>query len=931
MSEQMYSLNQVQQWSPYVEQMCQRFPELVNSEHWCQAWAEGTLYQRVYETVIASQDEDDLKQTLRKLRNWQMTRIAIRDLSGLATLDETMRDLSDLADALVASTLDWHYERFCPKYGVPIGRDSGLPQKMLVIGMGKLGGQELNFSSDIDLIFVYPEGGETKMQAGQPIRRPISNDQFFVRLGQAVNKSLVEMTADGFVYRVDMRLRPFGDGGSLAISFSGMEHYYEIHGRAWERYALVKGRVMAGGSEDAAYLFDILRPFVYRRYVDFTAMDSLRELKQMIAAQVKKKGMEDNIKLGRGGIREIEFIAQAFQLIHGGRDKALQTRSLLATLDLLRQRNFLEEPAYQALTAAYTFLRRAENRLQEWRDQQVHDLPSDEAQQLTLAESMGYGSYSLFLADLNGHRERVQTQFDWVFAEDDSCEEADALADLWLEGVDVSDDLTRVMSYGLTEAQAKDFLQPLVAFQKGRIVQTLEKEGVVRLNSVMPLLLREVLSADYSAVCFERVLSVIESIAKRSVYLVLLKENVAALQRLIELCHVSAWLADMLVKYPALLDQLLDKEALFSPLDAEALREESQFILNSAQLDEEEFMNALRQWRHAQVFKVAAADVTGNVPVTEVSNYLTWIAEAVLSCVVEFAWQLMQKKNGLPGGMTEANKRNPFMVLGYGKLGGVELGYGSDLDVVFVYQGLKSSEQAVSSTGKILDNSMYFVRMGQKIISLMTTMMPAGILYEVDTRLRPNGASGMMVVDFEGYQSYLQNKAWVWEHQAFVRVRAVTGDAQSVEAFNQFKASFLQQERDIAEIRKEVVDMRQKMMNELDKSCDTVFDLKQGQGGIVDIEFMMQFLVLSYAYSYPKLCEYSDNLRILEVASSVGLLSPAESESLLDAYKTYRSKYHRVALQNEKPLVSHDCYLPQRKAVQTVWQKLMLEKRKEPL
>jgi len=723
------------------------------------------------------------------MRNWQMTRIAIRDLSGLATLQETMRDLSDLADALVASALDWHYERACLRYGTPIGRDSGLPQKMLVIGMGKLGGKELNFSSDIDLIFVYPEGGETKMAEGQPARRATSNDQFFTRLGQAMNKSLVEMTEDGFVYRVDMRLRPFGDGGSLAISFSGMEHYYEIHGRAWERYALVKGRVIAGDPEEAAALFDILRPFVYRRYVDFTAMDSLRELKQMIAAQVKKKGMEDNIKLGRGGIREIEFIAQAFQLIHGGRDKALQTRSLLPTLDLLVERNFLDEAAYSLLKNAYKFLRRAENRLQMWRDEQTHDLPASAEQQLILAQSMGYDDYDVFLTVLNQHREAVQSQFDLVFAEDEACEEADALSDLWLGDMD---DLNLVMEYGLSESQAKLFLQPLVAFKEGRIVQTLEKEGVDRLNSVMPLLLREVLKANHSPECFERVLSVIESIAKRSVYLVLLKENVEALQRLIKLCHVSAWLADMLVKYPALLDQLLDEEMLYSPLEASALQHESQVILQAAQLDEEEFMNALRQWRHAQVFKVAAADVTGNVLVTDVSNYLTWIAEAVLACVVEFAWQLMQQKNGLPGGMSNENKRNPFMVLGYGKLGGVELGYGSDLDVVFVYEGLKSSDQAVSSTGKKLDNAMYFVRMGQKIISLMTTTMPSGVLYEVDTRLRPNGASGMMVVDFEGYQNYLKNKAWVWEHQAFVRVRAVTGDAQSIEQFNQFKAEFLQ-------------------------------------------------------------------------------------------------------------------------------------------
>ncbi len=921
MKQALYSLEQVQSWSPYVEQMCQRFPEMLAPESWAEIWREGELYQRVYDEVIASSDEAALKKRLRTMRNWQMTRIAIRDLSGLATLDEVMRSLSDLADALVSASLDWHYERACLRYGTPIGRDSGLPQKMLVIGMGKLGGQELNFSSDIDLIFAYPEGGETHIAEGQPIKRPISNDQFFTRLGQAVNKSLVEVTEDGFVYRVDMRLRPFGDGGSLAISFSGMEHYYEIHGRAWERYALVKGRVMAGNSEDATYLFDILRPFVYRRYVDFSAMDSLRELKQMIAAQVKKKGMEDNLKLGRGGIREVEFIAQAFQLIHGGRDKALQTRSLLPTLRLLAERSFLSESVYQSLKAAYCFLRRAENRLQMWNDQQTHDLPTEPHPQKMLSNAMGYEDYPTFLSVLNEHRNTVQMQFDAVFAEEGECEEADALGDLWLGDLDEVDLL---QTYGLSQAQATEFLSTLKQFKTGRIVQTLSKEGVDRLNLVMPMLLRAMLKATHSKHCFERVLSVIEAIAKRSVYLVLLKENAEALQRLVELCHVSAWLADMLVKYPALLDQLLDESTLYSPLEASELQHEAHTILKTAKLDEEEFMNALRQWRHAQVFKVAAADVTGNVPVTRVSDYLTWIAEAVLAAVVEFSWQLMQQKSGLPGGMTEDTKRNPFMVLGYGKLGGIELGYGSDLDVVFVYEGLKPGDQAIGPTGRSQDNAMYFIRMGQKIISLMTTLMPTGVLYEVDTRLRPNGASGMMVVDFDGYQNYLQHKAWVWEHQAFVRVRAVTGDAQSIEHFNQFKAQFIQQKRDVAEIKKEVVNMRQKMMDELDKSNDSVFDLKQGKGGIVDIEFMMQFLVLSYAHQYPALCQYSDNLRILEAVGSAKLLTQTEVNNLLDAYKTYRSKYHRAALQNEKPLVSNDCYLEQRKTVKRTWKTLML-------
>ncbi|GKT12451.1 MAG: [glutamine synthetase] adenylyltransferase/[glutamine synthetase]-adenylyl-L-tyrosine phosphorylase [Thiomicrorhabdus sp.] len=920
-----YSFEQAQQWSPYVEKMCQRFPELKEQVTWEAAWKAGDLYKDVYDEVISAEDEASLKQRLRRKRNWHMTRIAIRDLSGLAELGEVMSEVSDLADSLVTAALDWHYERFCQRYGEPIGRESGAVQKMLVIGMGKLGGQELNFSSDIDLIFAYAEGGETRFPEGVTGKRTISNDQFFVRLGQAMNKSLVEMTGDGFVYRVDMRLRPFGDAGSLAIPFAGLEHYYEIHGRAWERYALVKGRVMAGDQQDAAYLFDILRPFIYRRYVDFTAMDSLRELKQMIAAQVKKKGMQENLKLGPGGIREIEFIAQAFQLVHGGRDKSLQKRALLPTLAVLAERNFLDPGAYASLKTAYVFLRRAENRLQEWDDQQTHDLPEDTHQQLMLANSMGFESYGLFFTELNRHRSFVQAQFNLVFAEDEACDGLDAMAELWLTLSDESELGSEVSGESSLSAESKAlFLQSIKQFKQGRVVETLSKNGTERLNAVMPLLMRELFQGNYSQKGLERVLSVMESIVKRSVYLVLLKENSSALKNLIKLCEVSAWLAEMLVKYPALLDQLLDERCLYSPLEEVLLKKEAYLLLESSAMDEEDFMNQLRQWRHAQVFKVAASDITGSVPVTEVSNYLTWIAEAVLEVVTEFAWRLMCKKSGLPGGMTEENKRNPFMVLGYGKLGGIELGYGSDLDVVFAYEGLCSSDQAVASNGRSIDNSIYFIRMGQKVISLMTTLMPSGVLYEVDTRLRPNGASGMMVVNFEAYKSYIENKAWVWEHQALVRVRSVVGDAQSVTSFDQFRLQFLQQPRVSKDLRQEVVIMRQKMENELDKSNETQFDLKQGKGGIVDIEFMMQYLVLNHANQYPELAVYSDNLRILEAVASVGLLSKEEVTALFDAYKIYRSKYHRVALQNETPLVSADCYLQQREAVKAIWTKLML-------
>lgn len=909
-----YDLSQVQQWSPYLERNLRRYPHLAEAQQWQDAFADGQLYQQVYQAVIASENDTELKQHLRQQRNWMMSRIAIRDLSGLAELQEAMRDISDLADALVNAALDWHYAKLSERFGVPIGDESGELQKMLVIGMGKLGGQELNFSSDIDLIFAYPERGQTNG------RKQVSNEEFFIRLGKAMNKSLVEVDGDGFVYRVDMRLRPFGDVGSLAVSFAALEHYYEAHGRAWERYALVKARVMAGGSEAAKELFDVLRPFVYRRYVDFTAMDSLRDLKRMISDQVRKKGMQDNIKLGPGGIREVEFIVQAFQLVHGGRDPGLQGRQLLPMLSALVERGFIEADVEQKLSQAYCFLRRAENRLQMWDDMQTHELPANEIQQLALAQSMGFADYAAFLSELNQYREYVQQQFAQVFDEQGVAEERTATGQLWQGDMDDTELLT---DYEISEERKQEVLGLLKSLKQSRTVQMLSKEAEERLNAVMPMLINEALKPEYDKIALSRALAVIEAIVRRSVYLVLLKENPQALTNLMQLCHVSAWLSEMLVKYPALLDQLIDERSLYSPLQAEDLLAEAWQLMEHCDLDEERFMQDLRQWRHSQVFKVAAADVTGNLPIMKVSDYLTWTAEAVMKVTVEFAWRLMRQKSGIPGGLTE-NSPCPMMVLGYGKLGGIELGYGSDLDIVMLYQGVDPSKQAVSPRGRSLDNSLYFVRMGQKVISLVTTLMPAGVLYELDTRLRPNGASGMMVVSFEEFCNYIENKAWTWEHQALVRVRAVVANDEAQQAFTDFKRGFIGKQRDLKMLRDEVVEMRQKMKDQLDKSNDEQFDLKQGRGGIVDIEFMMQYLVLGYAHQYPDLLEFSDNMRILEAVERNQLLSQQQVADLMDAYKTYRSKYHRMSLQNEKPLVEATCYPQQRDNVSKIWQQLMI-------
>ncbi|WP_038126243.1 bifunctional [glutamate--ammonia ligase]-adenylyl-L-tyrosine phosphorylase/[glutamate--ammonia-ligase] adenylyltransferase [Thiomicrorhabdus sp. Milos-T2] len=911
-----HSIEKVLNWSPFVERLTQRYPDLLESSSYEETWAQGSLYERVYSKVFSAESEAELLEHLRVQRNWMMGRIALRDLMQLSVLVETVSATSELADALVSAALDWHYARFCHRYGTPIGRESGEPQKLIVIGMGKLGGQELNFSSDIDLIFTYPEGGETEGGA-----KNISNDQFFIRLGQALNKSLVEVTNDGFVYRVDMRLRPFGDAGPLAVNFSSLEHYYEIHGRAWERYALVKARVMAGDKNKGEELFEILRPFVYRRYVDFSAMDSLRELKQMIVDQVAKKGMVDNIKLGTGGIREIEFIAQAFQLVHGGRDKMLQTRSLLPTLKVLNKHEFLENDVYENLVEAYRFLRTAENRLQMWGDQQTHSLPTNDSQQCLLANSMGFNDYSAFYAVLNEHRAFVESQFKAVFAQEKECDVRDDMSVLWSSEFN---DWHELEALGVAEDLAKSLAKALNDFKTSRQIKTLSKEGIERLDEVMPFILKALISPNMNLVTLQRVLSVVESIAKRSVYLVLIKENSEALEHLVGLCEASAWLTEMLVKYPALLDQLLDECELYSPLRKDDLQSQAFALLQETGLDEEVFMDKMRQWRHAQVFKVAAADLMGHLPLMKVSDYLTWVAEAVVNVSVEFAWQLMQKRSGLPGGLEVNSPRNPFMVLGYGKLGGLELGFGSDLDVVFVYQGVGSSEQTINANGKTLDNAIYFIRMGQKVISLLSTVMPSGRLYEVDTRLRPNGNSGMLVTDFNSYMQYIENKAWNWEYQALVRARAVVGDDESVNAFDSFRTTFLTQVREVNSIRQSVVEMRQKMKDSLDKSSNSVFDLKQGEGGIVDIEFMMQFLVLSYANKYPELAVYTDNVRILEVVAKFELLSAESVSQLTEAYKVYREKYHRMALANENPLVSNDSFVENRKAVKSVWNDLFL-------
>lgn len=919
------SLEQVKQWSLFVERETARFPELLQPFRWESAYPPNELRCQLVRHLAGAETLAELNKCLRESRRAEMVRTAIRDLKGLAPVEEVMQDASELADGLVEGALQWHTKEMVTKFGDPIGEVSGEVQRMIVIGMGKLGGSELNFSSDIDLIFVYPEKGKTNGS-----QRKLQNSEFFTRLGQAMNKSLSEFTADGPVFRVDMRLRPFGSSGPLASSFAEMEHYYQLHGRAWERYALVKARVIAGDFQKGAELSQILKPFVYRKYIDFSAMDSLRELKAMIHAEVKKKDKLQNIKLGPGGIREVEFVVQAFQLIHGGRDPELQRQSLLPTLARLPEKQFLESELVAKLKASYLFLRKTENHLQEWNDKQTHDLPSESNEQWALSQAMGFKDYDAFIKQLDQHRDLVQSAFDSVFSEF-SVQTTEGETHTFEDALFSFDNEIDLSEWkGASDEQIQKYELLLNRFLMDKNFLSASNKAVTRFKSILPILLEGLQDQVLGEKALENTLKVIGNVMRRSVYLVLLKENPQAVEMLLTICGLSDWLTDTLVKYPALMDQLIDERALYTPPQHKTLLEEVETIRRRHQNDtlpkgdDESFMNDMRQWRHTQIFRVAAADVTGNVPVNKVSDYLTWIAEAVLQGVTDYAWFFMQAKHGSPSGMSLKDP-HPFMILGYGKLGGIELGYGSDLDVVFLYQGLESSSMSSGIEGKrALENGNYFIRMGQKIISLMTTAMPTGTLYEVDTRLRPNGNRGMLVTTFDSYCRYIEDKAWVWEHQALVRARLVTGSEASRKLFTVFKSTFMSKTRAQADIKAEVREMRQKMRDSLDRSSDTLFDLKQAEGGIIDIEFMVQYFVLAFSNQYPELTKPSDDIHLLEAIKVNGLLAEDAAEDLKTIYKAYRAKYHILALENSRALVPLDSFLNQKTRVMTIWREVML-------
>ncbi len=861
-------------------------------------------------------DEVQLGALLRRFRRQEMIRIAWRDLAGLANLTETLGDLSDLAEAAVDAALErlhaWQGQRF----GLP--RDSaGQAQRLVVLGMGKLGGRELNFSSDIDLIFTFPRQGQTDGA------RAVANEEFFRRLGQRLIKVLAESTADGFVFRVDMRLRPFGDAGPLAISFAAFEDYYQNHGRDWERYAMIKARVIAGDREAGERLLAGLRPFVYRRYLDYGAFAALRGMKALIAQEVERKGMQRNIKLGPGGIREIEFIGQAFQLIYGGREPALRERGIRAVLDHLAASGRLPAVAVADLQQAYDFLRRVENRLQAWADQQTHDLPDDELAQLRLAHAMGQPDWGAFAAELARHVRAVSQQFAQVFgdAAADAGTRQEGLALVWGDEPGESGALQVLAEHGFEDPTLA--WNRLRALKNGFSYRAMSPRGRERLDALAPRVLEAVAAAPRPAATLERVLNLLEAVARRSVYLALLAEHPQALAQLVKLCAASGWIATHLIRYPLLLDDLLNPAALYAPLDRRQLvLELDQQLARAPAGDAEELLNALRYFKQGNVLRVAAADVSGAMPLMIVSDHLTEIAEVLLRKVLELAWADLRLRFGPPECVVDGVKREAhFAIVAYGKLGGIELNYGSDLDLVFLHDSVGG--QQMTAGPRQIDNTAFFAKLVQRIIYLLTTRTGAGDLYEVDTRLRPSGRAGLLVSSFEAFAEYQQSQAWTWEHQALARARMVAGPAALAERFQTVRRDVLGRERDPVALRQEVRDMRERMRAELDASTAETFDLKQGRGGIADIEFMVQYKILANAHRYPDLLTYTDNIRQTDGLERFGILSIADAARLRNAYRSLRRRIHLLKLQEQPARIPAGEAREVREGVSRLWRRLM--------
>ncbi len=888
--------------SDFVALWCIRNPDdltaLLNTGDLERTYTPGEMRSRLDGFLQAVTDENALDERLRRFRQREMVRVAWRDLAGIGTLEDTIRDVSDLADACVDEALAHHHGWLSQRFGTP--RDEmGNPARMVVLGLGKLGGRELNFSSDIDLIYAYDGGGDTDGD------KQISNQEFFIKLGRKIVGSLDRIDAAGFVFRTDLRLRPNGDSGPLVLSFAAMEHYYQTHGRDWERYALIKARVVAGDKSSGAELLQMLRPFVYRKYLDFSAFDAIREMKTLIERQLQSSGNANDIKLGRGGIREIEFMVQNHQLIRGGRENALQTSSLYAAMEALVDLGVMEMADADQLRDSYRFLRNLEHRLQMVADRQTQKLPETPPEQARIAAAMGCAHWPALAEALVQHRDAVHGLFSRVLESPDNAA-ADPLVSrldaLWRGQLDAEPAFDTLHTAGFS--QHKDVPGMLNQFREGSLYRAFSNVERDRLDRLMPMALREAGRGPDAERAVTAFVSVVEAIGRRSVYLSLLIENPLALRQLIHLCAASPWISRHIGRHPVVLDELLQPIDGSMAFSREGLLEELNRRLDQVEPgDEEAGMNVLREFQHAQVLRVAAADIAGELDGPGVEHNLTLLAEVLLAQVLEDARTRVEKKQGPPPGRVA--------IIAYGKFAAGELGYHSDLDIVVFFEpdGASTATQA----------EYFFSRVGQRLIHLLSTRTHAGALYELDMRLRPSGRSGTLVTSMKAFREYQLNHAWTWEHQALVRARVVVGDDKLVDAFEAVRREVLSQQRDQAALCADIVDMRRRMVEANCISDADNVDIKLDHGGIVDIEFLLQFQVLRHAAGHPEILEPRDTLALGAALAEAGAMDADDVRRLGEIYRVYLRRSLDLKLMDRPVLVPREELVAEREFVTHLW------------
>jgi glutamate-ammonia-ligase adenylyltransferase len=856
--------------------------------------AQLSLAQLDFAAALSKESADagsplPLARAMRRLRNLLVCSLIRRDLCGQADLAEVVESMTGFADFAIQTHLEALMHDMVALHGMPIGHESGAPQQLIVLAMGKQGGMELNVSSDIDLIFVYAEDGDTLTT--EATQRPLSNHEFFIRLGKKLIAALSEITEDGFTFRVDMALRPNGGSGPLAASLNMVEQYLIVQGREWERYAWVKARAVTGCPADIGALEAIVRPFVFRRYFDFGMIDAIRKMHAQIRAEVNRQerlhpDRSNNVKLGRGGIREIEFLAQVFQLIRGGREPALRERATRATLRVLAEKTLLTQEIVDRLLASYAFLRNLEHRLQYLDDAQTHTLPANEADRKLVAQMMNLPDTATLLAELETHRAFVASQFDAIFSDKSAgASEGELDIDACNDCTDPDDGdalAARFAHLGFSDptSAAKRLLATWQAPRLRALPEASRARLLALVNAALPLIAECTQQDDGGSdmTTLARLLDFFEAIARRSAYLSLLTEYPYTLARVIQMMYASGWAAQFLTLHPILLDELLDERLRSAAPDQIALAQELKVQLDAAVGDTERQMDILREIHHAYLFHLLAQDLAGDLTVEILADHLSALADTIVAATVQAAWLTLP---------TRHREIPQFAVIAYGRLGGKELGYVSDLDVVFLFDDDHP------------DAPMLYAKLAQRFITWMTSHTSAGILFDIDIALRPDGASGMLVSSVAAFERYQTSSAWLWEHQALSRARFCAGDAAIGARFEQIRYKVLRTERpDVAALKNEVLVMRKKMMD-AHPNPTPLFDLKQDAGGMIDIEFMVQYLVLQHAARHERLTINRGNIALLKMCGELGLVDAELAAQVADAYRALRKLQHQLRLQGQ--------------------------------